>query len=63
MGTKNATDCPGKLSAVVSAGHKKTPPPLAHRMRWGDGVLLIVTRKEEIPLSLAGLAATYSPRA
>src|SRR5260221_9432792 len=24
---------------------------------------LIVTRKEELPLSLAGLAATYSPRA
>jgi hypothetical protein len=36
----------------------KTPPP------EGDGVFaLIVTRKEELLLSLAGLAATYSPRA
>ena len=32
----------------AGAGHKKTPPPFAHTMRWGDGVLSIMTRREEI---------------
>ena len=41
-----------------SARKTKKPPPETETESC-----LIVTRKEEITLSLAGLAATYSPRA
>ena len=41
----------------------KNAASLAHTMRWGDGVLFDHEIVEEESLSLAGLAATYSPRA
>jgi hypothetical protein len=44
-------------SARAAKAQQKTPPP------EGSGVFIFMTCKEEIPLSLAGLAVTYSPRA
>jgi hypothetical protein len=29
----------GKSRGRPNLEHKKTPPPLAHTMHWGDGVL------------------------
>src|SRR5882757_2097944 len=48
---------------IASNAQTKTPPPLAHICAGETAFLLFMTRKEEISLSLAGLAATYSPRA
>jgi hypothetical protein len=41
----------------IANRQQKTPPP------EGSGVFVFMTSKEEISLSLAGLAVTYSPRA
>jgi hypothetical protein len=55
------------LSAWLAPGgtdRKKTPRPLAHTMRWRKRRFFDHDISQRgIALSLAGLAATYSPRA
>src|SRR4029450_10376944 len=45
------------------APQQRRPPKQKRRLPEGSGVFSIMTGKEENALSLAGLAATYSPRA